>query len=691
MLSLFKRVVGLEVVHVVLLIFLTILLFKPIIFNPGYPSWSDNANYPVLNMDRYGDISNFSYSDKHSGLVYNSNILLTEFFANKLALILNHYISDQRNLSVVWVIFPYIVMSISMYISIKNVIGKSKISFLLTTLYIFSLVGLTNVSSGWVTTSYSQAGGLLFLSFFVRYLRERNLKDIFIMSFVSLASFTNIANMYGNLIVCFFMLAIWVLLYGKSLKETLYLYRHLLLLPLLVAAMNFYWLLPLPFMSRQAGFSFDLKNIYSSDSYTFINTFNFVSNFSLFKPAQEVFGFFNSGLYRTLFTIFLVSVIYSASLKLRGDKFLVFLFTGYLLLFVLSMGDRVSLMWDLLQQLPTSFLIRSPQLKFYTTEFFFLSTIAGYLIANYRTRELLYIISALIFVGAVDFSKGKIFSHWSNISIPDDYIEIVYYLSREDNKHETVMKFPPTNGGPRLKWRDDIYTYPILDSMLYNPIVVRTWGDSMVPIYLRDVYHDSSLESSERLGDGGVRYVLVHKDYSNFPVKRDFKEDLGLEPVVSGDNVDLYRVSDEFYKPLFYSDDASFLTYKRINPVMHVVYASPGNLVTFNRQHDVSLKLYDNKDVEESGYYRCNFSIGDLNFCDVLLLKIKPLPKQPLDRDYKNNWILPENSSGSYVVYYEPQMYFYIGLVVSFMALILHILYLLKLGIDDRKEHLVLD
>jgi hypothetical protein len=70
---------------------------------------------------------------------------------------------------------------------------------------------------------------------------------------------------------------------------------------------------------------------------------------------------------------------------------------------------------------------------------------------------------------------------------------------------------------------------------------------------------------------------------------------------------------------------------------------------------------------------------------------VKPLPKQPSDNDYKNNWITPTDSSGSYVVYYEPQIYFYIGLIISFVAFILHILYLLLARDSDKNKRMVLN
>lgn len=678
-----------DIFAVILISIITVLIFRPLIFKTGYPSWSDNAGPLVMNMDRYDDIANFTYSEKHNGLVYNSNIILTDFLVNKFAHVLDYFICSQKDLVVAWVIFPYIVMNISMYFALKNILKNNSVSLNLTIFYIFSIVGLTNLASGWVTTTYSQAAGILFLSFFIRYLREPNFKSILIMSILSIFGFMNISNMYGIIIVCFAVFIVWLFINFKDVKKSFYLFRGILLLPVLMFLINMFWLLPLPFMSRQMGTSFNLKNIYTSSTYTFINTFSFASSFSLFEPAQEIFGFYNSLLYKILFFAFILVIFSKVFFKIRDDKFVMNIFILYILVFSLSMGEKIKPVWFFLQMLPTSFLIRSPQLKFHTTCFFLLLLLVGYLILKYRCKKILFSLLFLIFIGFVYSSRGKIFTYWDSIVIPEDYIQAVQYLSKEENRYKTLMKFPPTSGGPQLSWREDIYTYPIIDVMLYNPLVVRTWGDSMVPVYLRNLYTHEAKNISNILGDSGVKFILVHKDYTNFPVKRDFSNEIGFKLIVGGKNIDLYELSDDYYKPLFFNSDIN-LDFERINPVKHVVYAQPGNKITFNRSHDVSLNLYDDKDLNNIGYYKCNIKFGNMNFCDLMLLSVSPISKNTLENNHRNSWITPKDSSGKYVVYYEPQIYFYIGLIISSLTLFFLVFYLIILINGEKNKRLVL-
>ncbi|MFZ2664329.1 MAG: hypothetical protein WAX66_03120 [Patescibacteria group bacterium] len=353
------------------------------------------------------------------------------------------------------------------------------------------------------------------------------------------------------------------------------------------------------------------------------------------------------------------------------------------------MGGNFGVLWSLFKALPGSFVFRSPQLKVFPLTFFLLSLLVGIVISKYKSKLLISFMSLLIALGIVGFYKGNIFSYWKNIIIPEDYTRISKYFNDTNNNYETVVLFPAMYHGPMVKWNDEIYTSYIMDRILNNPKVVYYWTDTWVPVFLKNAYNIPPIDNlSHYLGSGGVRYVLANKDYVQFPLVQDLSSDKGLTKIISGENIDLYKVSDDLYKSLFYSNNVS-LEYKRISPVMHLVSTDSEKVITFNRQYDKSLVLFDNKDVTSTDYYNCNLVINELNLCDVLLLKIKPLVKQPLGTDYKNNWILPDDSSGSYVLYYTPQIYLYLGLIISFVSLIGHVTYLLLVAKKDFEEQIV--
>jgi len=651
----------------------------------GYPSWADNSSQEVLNMERFNNESNFTYAEYANGLIYNSNVILTYFLINKVFVVLDIFL-DTHSLSILWVFLPYLTLYLSVYFSLVNIFKRNSLSFFLTMFYIFSLHNFTQVAYGWSTTIYSQAFSFLLISYFIKYLRSPLIKYILVISVLTLVAFINIAHFYGVALFCIMLIVVSVLINNLNIREIANSYKTLLLLPILSLLLNSYWILPNFFMSREVAFNYSIENIYSSSIYTFFNSFNFINNFSSDSILSVImFHYFNSVLYRLLFFSLLVAVFYHLYRNFLKNKPALVFFSLYLLVFSLSMGENSGLIWRIFNMLPGSFIIRSPQLKFYPILFFLLLILVGYVLERGGVKSTERIFLAVILAGIFCFFKGDLFSYWTNIKLPSDYVEVVNYLNSDNRKYYTVMEFPKTSGPPTISWRNDIYVIPLINSMISNPLVQKTWGDGAVPVYLREAYGEGSVEIANVLGRGGVKYVLVHHDFSNFPMKTDFSNIPGINQVVYGENVDLFEIEDRLYKPLFFSRDKN-LGFTRISPVMHTVVAEPGTTVTFNRQHDVSLVMYDDRDLEDVGYHNCNFSIGDLNFCDILLLKVKPLPKQPLDNDYKNNWITPTDSSGSYVVYYEPQIYFYIGLIISFLAFLLHVFLLVKLSLSERRE-----
>jgi len=670
------------------IIIITLLIFRPL-FSDGYPGWADNSTPPVLNMEKFNDISNFTYAEHQHGLIYNSNVILMNFLPNKIALVLQRVTPDEKLLAISWLILPYLTLNIFIYLSFGNIFSKKSLCFLLTIFYIFSPLNFSTIAYGWDFTSYSIAFGTLFLSNFVKYLENPKLKRVFIMSILSTMGFLNIANFYAFLIgalMCFF---VFVLVNKLTFKEIYKRYNGALLLLFLMLLINSYWILPSFFMGREVSNNFYLSDIYPTSILTSINTFNFYTSFALFNEYKDVFKFFISPSFGIL-NIFFMLLIFNHVVK-SNDKSLRIFLSLYLLFFGLSLGKNFSLLYRIFHLLPGSYIIRSPQLKFFPLLFFFLSLMIGLIISKYKSKIVISFTILMICLGIYGFSKGQLFSYWNNTNLPDDYEDVISELSTSDNKYKTIAEFPKIWGATKISWKNDRYYTPAINAILYNPIITyNNWNTSVVPKFISLAYEDEDSDVAEILGGGGVRYILAHRDYKDFPLNYDFTNLPHISTVVVGKNVSLFKVEDSFYKPLFYSDEQN-LEYERINPVMHIVKVKPGERLTFNRQHDVSLKLYDEEDIRNAGYCNCNFSIGNLNFCDILLLKVKPLPKQPSDNDYKNNWITPTDSSGSYVVYYEPQIYFYIGLIISFVAFILHILYLLLARDSDKNKRMVLN
>ena len=128
-----------DIFYITVIIFISLLIFWRPLFSEGYPSWADNSSQEVLNMQRFSNMSNFTYAEHANGLIYNTNVILTYFMISKVFVILSKLSLDTEILSFLWVFLPYLVLYLCLYFSLRNIFGEKRISFVLTLFYIFSL------------------------------------------------------------------------------------------------------------------------------------------------------------------------------------------------------------------------------------------------------------------------------------------------------------------------------------------------------------------------------------------------------------------------------------------------------------------------------------------------------------------------------------------------------------------------
>jgi len=287
-----RNVLDSNIFFISVITLITLFLFKPL-FSEGYPSWADNSTVPVLNMSRFNSKSNFTYAEHYHGLIYNANEILMNFIPNKISLILNIFTEDTRILSILWVVLPYIVMNICMYLSLFNVFEEKRLSFLLTLFFMFSPLSFSQIAYGWSWPSYSIAFGLLFISYLIKYLRYPRFKYVVIMSLVSVIGTINIANFYAFVVGALVYFLLYVVINKLNFKVVYKNYKGILFLPIISILINLYWIIPTIPMSENLAQNFFLTDIYPSSILTSINTFSFTTTFATFDAYQNVFRFFN--------------------------------------------------------------------------------------------------------------------------------------------------------------------------------------------------------------------------------------------------------------------------------------------------------------------------------------------------------------------------------------------------------------
>ena len=221
------------------------------------------------------------------------------------------------------------------------------------------------------------------------------------------------------------------------------------------------------------------------------------------------------------------------------------------------------------------------------------------------------------------------------------------------------------------------------------------------------------------------QFIIFHKDITPRWIEKseyiknkieELKENGKIDLVSSNDYFDLYEVKKDYLAPLIYSN--ADLHFQRNNPTK---YKASLNLkektdIVFNQSYNSQWKLYlkpnptnswcnpieyyENTQTTECEHTRKFFEGEEFSY-----LWEKPVfdETHKLVNEYANSWVIDpeyikqnfppeyykENPDGSIdielVLYFKPQSYFYLGLIISGTTLIICVSYL---GYDYRKRKL---
>jgi len=679
-----KKIFNSAPIYLFAILLISFLIFRSKLNSPGLPIWADNS-LPTQNMKSFGEISNFLYSEKNNGLVYNPIFASIYFLINKIFDLFQLMSINNKMLGFLWIFLPYLVVYTSIFLSLSRLLRNKALSFVLTLFYIFGPLNLSWVAAGWSTTSYSHAGSLLFFCFFLIYLKYPKTKYLLIMPILSVIGFMNIAYFYSIAVCCLAYLFVFLAVYDIGLKKAFNNYKSLVILAVFIILINMFWILPVPFMAKGKADAFGLNDIYSTSYLTPLNSFTLLTAIQDSDQFKDVFLFFNSPVYQLCFILLSFAVLYYSIKVFRKDADIRAISIIYLIVFGISLGKNLNIVWSLFKLLPGSQLVRSPQLKFYSLLFFLLSLLIGIIIVRYKSKVLLFLLFVNIVLGVLAFNKGDFFSYSTNLVIPEDYNKVRDYLSLPENRYDTVAMFPPMSHGPMIKWvKNHPYCGFYMDEMLSNPLVVYYWGDARIPSYLKDIYSKEVPDLVGYLGSGGVSFVIVHKDFVQFPVTQDFNNVDNITKVIGGKNIDLYKISDVSYRTLFYSDDGTPVEYERLNPTAYVINTGNKNLINFNSQFNVGWSLYGEGELKKVGYNNCRIYVGSHNICTLLLLFSRNAESHLIGKDNKDSWDLSTSVSNKYLLFYTPQNYLYIGVFISILSLITNVLLLVIYSVKEK-------
>ena len=325
------------------------------------------------------------------------------------------------------------------------------------------------------------------------------------------------------------------------------------------------------------------------------------------------------------------------------------------------------------------------------------------------------------------------------IQIPKSYYDVQNIINIDD-KLGSIISLPYSvvnslNWSQYPKWH--FIGHDILH-LLYNKyyISANTYDHALLETTLSfKEFNDNGISSSELLAliqKFSGQFIFIHKDIEPNWIKdsqyiRSMIEELNethkIELINTNDYFDLYKIKEEYFVPLVVSN--SNLIFRRINPTKYKIRLNIGRKakIVFNQSYNAQWKLFikgipaDNW-CEEMYNYDVSEYVASLFDQSIVInnAKISECKNTPIFAEgnelsylwqtpsfektheiinkYANSWAIDSayikanyskdyykvNSDGSidvdFVLYFMPQSYFYIGLIITFLFLSGSIVYL---------------
>lgn len=308
------------------------------------------------------------------------------------------------------------------------------------------------------------------------------------------------------------------------------------------------------------------------------------------------------------------------------------------------------------------------------------------------------------------------------VQIPDEYYQVRRIINKE-NSNQSIISLPYAVGNS-LNWSNYPKWHFLGQDVLYllynkNYISANTFDHPMLETQFSFKDFNEKKGSPEELlsliKKFSGQFIFFHKDIvadwtaESLPTENaleKLKKSHQLDLVASNKYFDLYEVKKENLVPLINSDTAEF--FKKINPSKYrvILHLDQKENIIFNQSHNAQWKLYlaphplapwckssetfVQNNPQGRGGTECQNTQKFFEGEELSYLYKKPIfdDTHKLVNQYANQWTIDpefikqnfskdyykENSDGSIdielVIYFNPQSYFYLGLILSGTALL---------------------
>ncbi len=527
-----------------------------------------------------------------------------------------------------------------------------------------------------------------------------------------------------TLIVLTFYILITILIL-KLLKKSEIKIKNLIIAGIIIFLINFWYLFPyINTLNEQATFAGETMKYTSEEQYLFqsnftqlINELRLMGFFNLYqKLGTDYYYYWNNTYLTNIFMIFLTFIVpFISLLILIKDKskscneLIIISFVSLVLAMFLQKQGSVpfSNINNFLFQLPFGSALRHAYDKFAIIVVFSLSILMSYsllfILNLFKKKSVIAILSilftALIFTysypiwnGEVIYSGGDIIPSHKTI-IPQEYYEWGRFMDNI-SRNQTFVRIailPSTfHNEAALNWESGIQpnSDPLMQYFLDNKfsLIQNRNGNVYNNIFITDLesyllpYNESINDYLQLLSLAGTRYLVFHKDWDDnfisYLPKTEYYEEMirncsntnnsiiKIKMIYSNSKLSVYELYNSSNFITTNNEETFITSLKRKNPVNWELDISTKDQInlTFRQAYDHRWEAIVYKDGK----------------------KIYTIPSS-LDKKYFNSFYINETGNLKITLYFKPQSYFYIGLIISIITFICCLIYIIYNYFINRK------
>ncbi|HPN54298.1 MAG TPA: hypothetical protein PLB52_00030 [Candidatus Moranbacteria bacterium] len=613
----------------------------------------------------------------------------------------------------------FFVKTIKKFFNYGNTKNEIYVLTLLGIVYLTSIYFSTSITAKYIAVVYPQWLLPVPLYFFLNLLKESNIKNVIKFSISTL--FLSAVNLTAALIAIFCIGVVGLYYVIFFLKQKIDIKKILIAFSISII-LNFFWLISycIHFITINANKLSDIM-VETPDMTnrisTYLNSFKGIGPWSfgiVWGPDWLSYAYQNFYLNEIIGSILLLPMmilLVSMFFKKRMNSFF---FAGFIIILIpLMVGTREGIFAKIYENLFYSnsfFAIFRNSFKWYPMyHFLLIFAIINFLILIKKNflcvRIIHFLLMLLLIVNIYPYISFKVIDEKSKISIPREYLNVNWEneLGSDINKvfvlpkqYFEIFTWGKTNGN--------------FSSIINKEVVISTPGPENVSknkIYNKyyNLLVKKDIESFVKLTrDNNIKFILLRKDFDfvsyqdtsnslkfNEELVSPFKKQMELRDWI------IYKISDEV-SPIIKTNNSIFQYNNSEKYIISINLQNKQSLIflqNFHQEWNIYLEKNNSNGwcFESDKKIKYNNNITECQGFDKKFFEIKNLYylwKKPIFNDthkiineYANKWTIDpeyikqnfskeyyrENPDGSIdvemVLYFKPQSYFYLGLIIS--------------------------